>query len=125
MPRIDSTESSPQAYIVWRAGTSNRFVVPARKAGNRFLGSLKGLQIQALDCSPFHNFWDTCVLNVQGACSSVPTNRRLLSSNSEGITKFFIYLTLRNLVQHVLSYFKRMLSMLLMRLRASSACAKK
>ncbi len=30
-----------------RAGTSNRVVVPARQAGNRFLGSLKGLQIQA------------------------------------------------------------------------------
>jgi hypothetical protein len=28
---------------------SNRVVVPARQAGNRFLGSLKGLQIRALD----------------------------------------------------------------------------
>jgi hypothetical protein len=29
------------------AGPSNRDVVPARQAGNRFLGSLKGLQILA------------------------------------------------------------------------------
>jgi hypothetical protein len=42
-------ESIPPAYVVvWRAGTSNRVVVPARQAGNRFLGSLKGLQIRAL-----------------------------------------------------------------------------
>jgi hypothetical protein len=33
---------------VWQAGTSNRAVVPARQAGNRFLGSLKNLQIRAL-----------------------------------------------------------------------------
>ncbi len=32
----------------WRAGTSNKVVVPARQAGNRSLGSLKGLQIRAL-----------------------------------------------------------------------------
>jgi hypothetical protein len=41
-------ESIPPAYVVWRAGMSNRVVVPARQAGNRFLGSLKGLQIRAL-----------------------------------------------------------------------------
>ncbi len=39
-------ESIPPAYVAWRAGTTNRVVVPARQAGNRFLGSLKGLQIQ-------------------------------------------------------------------------------
>ncbi len=53
-PGIDFKESIPPAYVAWRAGTSNR-VVPARQAGNRFLGSLKGLQIRALylscDCS--------------------------------------------------------------------------
>ena len=43
---IDSKESIPPAYEAWRAGTSNRFVVPARQDGNRFLGSLKGLQIR-------------------------------------------------------------------------------
>jgi hypothetical protein len=41
-----SLRSQP-AYVVWRAGTSNWVVVPARQAGNRFLGSLKGLQIRA------------------------------------------------------------------------------
>ncbi len=36
------------AYVVWRAGTPNRVVVPSLQAVNRFLGSLKGLQIRAL-----------------------------------------------------------------------------
>ncbi len=42
-------ESLPPAYdAVWRAGTTNRAVVVvlARQAGNRFLGSSKGLQIR-------------------------------------------------------------------------------
>jgi hypothetical protein len=34
--------------ISWRAGTSNRVVVPARRARNQFLGFLKGLQIRTL-----------------------------------------------------------------------------
>ncbi len=41
-------ESIPPAYVVWRAGTTNRVAVPARQAGNRFLGSIKGLKIRAL-----------------------------------------------------------------------------
>jgi hypothetical protein len=41
IPGIDSQESILPAYVAWRAGTSNRVVVPARQAGNRFLGSLK------------------------------------------------------------------------------------
>ena len=41
-------ESIPRAPVAWRATASNRVVVPARQAGNRFLGSLKGLQIRAL-----------------------------------------------------------------------------
>jgi hypothetical protein len=41
-------ESIPPAYLVRQAGTSNRVVVPASQAGNRFLGSLKGLQIRTL-----------------------------------------------------------------------------
>jgi hypothetical protein len=41
-PGIDFKESIPSAYVAWQAGTSNRVVVPARQAGNRFLGSLKG-----------------------------------------------------------------------------------
>ncbi len=39
---------SASLCLAWRAGTSNRIVVPARQAGNRFLGSLKGLKIRAL-----------------------------------------------------------------------------
>ncbi len=36
--------------IAWRAGTTNRVVVPApRLHGNRFMGSLKDLQIRALN----------------------------------------------------------------------------
>jgi hypothetical protein len=46
-PEIDSDGSIPAAYVAWRAGTKNRVVVQARHAGNRFLGSLKGLQIRA------------------------------------------------------------------------------
>jgi hypothetical protein len=45
---IDSEESIQLAYVAWRAGTTIRVVVPARQAGNRFQGSLKGLQIRAL-----------------------------------------------------------------------------
>jgi hypothetical protein len=47
-PGIDSEDSIPPAYVAWRVGTTKRVVVPARQAGNRFLGSLKGLQIRAL-----------------------------------------------------------------------------
>jgi hypothetical protein len=42
-------ESIPLAYVAWRASTSNRVVVLARQAGNRFLGLLKVLQIRAQD----------------------------------------------------------------------------
>jgi hypothetical protein len=45
---IDSEGSIPPAYVAWQAGTTNRVVVPARQAGNRYLGSLKGLQIRTL-----------------------------------------------------------------------------
>ncbi len=41
-------ESIPLAYVIWQASTTNRVVFPARQAGNRFLGTLKGLQIRAL-----------------------------------------------------------------------------
>ncbi len=46
-PGIDSDESISPAYVALRAGTTNRAVVAAYHAGNRFLGSLKGLQIPA------------------------------------------------------------------------------
>jgi hypothetical protein len=39
---------SARLCIARLAGTTNRVVVTARQAGNRFLGSLKGLQIWAL-----------------------------------------------------------------------------
>ncbi len=45
-PGIDSEESNLPTYVAWRVGTTNRVVVLARQAGNRFLGSLKGLQIR-------------------------------------------------------------------------------
>jgi hypothetical protein len=44
---IDSTSLCSLAGrydVAWRAGTTNRVVVPTRQAGNRFLGSLKGLK---------------------------------------------------------------------------------
>jgi hypothetical protein len=47
-PGIDSEDSIPPAFVVRRAGTTNRVIVPARQAENRFLGSIKGLQIRAL-----------------------------------------------------------------------------
>ncbi len=47
-PEIDSKESTPPAYVACRAATSNGVVIPAHQAGNRFLGSLKGLQIRVL-----------------------------------------------------------------------------
>jgi hypothetical protein len=37
-PGIDSKESILPAYVAWLADTSDRVVVPARQAGNRFLG---------------------------------------------------------------------------------------
>ncbi len=46
-------ESISPASEACRAGTINRVVVPARQAGNRFMGSLKGLQIRALDSTNF------------------------------------------------------------------------
>jgi hypothetical protein len=46
---IDSKESIPRAYVALRVGTSNRVVVPARQAGNRFLGSLKRFTNSASD----------------------------------------------------------------------------
>ncbi len=41
------------AYVAWRVSTFNRVVVPARNAGNRFLGSFKGLQIRLSSSTDF------------------------------------------------------------------------
>ncbi len=47
-PGVDSEGSILPAHVAWRAGTTNRVVVLARHAGNRFLCSLsKGLPIRA------------------------------------------------------------------------------
>jgi hypothetical protein len=46
-PGIDYKVSIPPAYVAWLASMSNRVLVPATQDGNRFLGSLKGLQIRA------------------------------------------------------------------------------
>ena len=54
-PGIDSEEWIPPAYVARRPGTTNRVVVLARQAGNRFLGSLKGLLIRALEF--LNNLW--------------------------------------------------------------------
>jgi hypothetical protein len=40
-PGIDSKESIPPAFVARQTVTSNRVVVPARQAENRFLGPLK------------------------------------------------------------------------------------
>jgi hypothetical protein len=47
-PGIDSNELIPPTYEARQAGTKNRVVVLARQDGNRFLSSLKDLQIRAL-----------------------------------------------------------------------------
>ncbi len=44
---IDSEESISLAHVAWGASMTIRIFVPARQAGNRYLGSLKGLQIRA------------------------------------------------------------------------------
>jgi hypothetical protein len=57
-PGMDSKESILPAYLAWWAGTSNMGCRTARQSGNRWLGSLKGLQIRALysvHCTPT---WD-------------------------------------------------------------------
>jgi hypothetical protein len=52
-PGIDSDESIPPAHVAWRGGTTNMIVGPARQAGNRFLGSLEGLQMSCNLSLPF------------------------------------------------------------------------
>jgi hypothetical protein len=47
-PRNRFPESIPPTYLAWRADTSKRAVVPARQAGNLFIGSFKDLQVVAL-----------------------------------------------------------------------------
>ncbi len=54
-PGINFEESIPPAYVAWRAGTKNGVVVSVRQAGNRFLGSINGLQIRAQ--ASVHLWW--------------------------------------------------------------------
>jgi hypothetical protein len=69
-PGIDSEESVPPSYEAWQAGPTKRVIVPARQAGNRFLGSLKGLQIRVQasgqifkdDVNGFSSISDICFL---------------------------------------------------------------
>ncbi len=65
-PGIDSEDSIPPAYVAWRAGTTNRVVVPARQDGNRYLGSLKGLQIRALSTGQVGDSLYRCLLPFSG-----------------------------------------------------------
>ncbi len=65
-PGIDPKESIFPAYVAWRAGTSNRVVEPARLAGNRFLGSLKGLLIR----SRFH--FSITMICIRDASTVIP-----------------------------------------------------
>jgi hypothetical protein len=51
-------------YLAWRAGTTIRVVEPARHAGNRFLDSLKGIQIP-----------EPVFVKVYGAQESIPRVR--------------------------------------------------
>ncbi len=64
-PGIDSEESILSAYLAGRTGTTNMVVVPARQAGNRFLGSLKGLQIRAQLQLHHFSFWDRIKKNLK------------------------------------------------------------
>ncbi len=66
-PGIDST-----SLCSWRDGTKNMVVVPAHQAGNRFLVTLKGLQIRAQyyptkakfpPPPPHHSHWSLPLIN--------------------------------------------------------------
>ncbi len=50
------------ASLAWRVGTSNRVVLLARQAGNRFLGSVIGSEIRGLWHPTLRSWWATTVL---------------------------------------------------------------
>ncbi len=79
-PGIDSENSIPTArlYVAWRAGTPCRVFVPTPKAGNRFLGSLKGLLYK-------YELWRavTITLFLLGSYS----HHRLLKNSSSEFTR--------------------------------------
>jgi hypothetical protein len=89
-----------------RAGTSNILVVPARQAGNRFLGSFKGLKIRALHCtaavllSPYslnissNRPYNSCTEHLlYSSCTIKPPlfhiSLLIVLSNSETLSAFF------------------------------------
>jgi hypothetical protein len=84
-PGIDSEESIPPSYVAWRAGTTNRVIVPGRQATqasgtipwNRFLGTLKRLQIRS-GSNPLCIVWHPC------AGESVSLMRRIDNNWFEG-----------------------------------------
>jgi hypothetical protein len=59
-PRIRFQGIDSPTYV--SGGTTNSAVLPARQAGNRFLGSFKGLQIRAQP--------DKCINTYSGATST-------------------------------------------------------
>ncbi len=100
-PGIDSKESILPFCVAWRVVTLNRVVVPARQAGNRFLGYLKGLQILALL---------SYLIPVLGTRDILVRIRILLrvqllsSVTFKGAkTKYFLYIFLQNLSAGTLS----------------------
>jgi hypothetical protein len=80
-------ESIPPAYVAWRLGTTNRVVVPPCQAENRFLGSLKGLQIRA-----------------RGTCSKLKNKSLFLPYSTEAVKalnkKYGLYGSLGDQVSH-------------------------
>jgi hypothetical protein len=88
----EAEESIPPAYVTWRAGTSNRVVVLARQAGNRFLGSLKCLKIRALGfidiVQPSHNA--LCRSSTAAAEQALPVF--VFERLSSGDFKFVVHL---------------------------------
>jgi hypothetical protein len=64
IPYLSTFKEPRNRFPVWWVCATNRFVVPARQAGNRFMGSLKvltnekrgGLAVVSLDRSGFKLF---------------------------------------------------------------------
>ncbi len=71
-PAIDSKESISPNNVAWRTGTSIRVVVQARQAGNRILGSLKGLRISARYDNPIF-LYPRFLAPID--CSKIPAQR--------------------------------------------------
>ncbi len=96
---IDSKESISPAYEAGRAGMSNRLVVPACQARNRFQGSLKGykyglsLYRETLDMAQFCRGYKLNGVEVPGTrvTGSRVTNARLGLLQNYGIVHQLLY----------------------------------